>query len=37
MIGKIQKIPQALAAYEIPKGKVKNLEIIFEEIEMHLL
>jgi len=37
MIGKIQKVPQALAAYEIPKGKIKNLEIIFEEIEMHLL
>jgi hypothetical protein len=37
MIGKIQKVPQALAAYEIPAGKVKNLELIFEEIEMHLL
>ena len=37
MIGKIQKVPQALAAYEIPTGKVKNLEIIFEEIEIHLL
>ena len=37
MISKIQKIPQALAAYEIPSGKVKNLEVIFEEIEVHLL
>jgi hypothetical protein len=37
IITKIQKIPQALAAYEIPAGKVKNLEIIFEEIEEHLL
>jgi len=37
MITKIQKVPQALAAYEIPTGKVKNLEIIFEEIELHLL
>jgi len=37
IISKIQKVPQALAAYEIPAGKVKNLEIIFEEIEMHLL
>lgn len=37
MIGKIQKIPQVLAAYEIPAGKANNLEIIFEEIEMHLL
>ena len=37
MISKIQKVPQALAAYEIPTGKVKNLEIIFEEIELHLL
>jgi hypothetical protein len=37
IIGNIQKIPQALAAYEIPKGKIKNLEIIFEEIELHLL
>jgi len=37
LISKIQKIPQVLAAYEIPKGKVNNLEMIFEEIEMHLL
>lgn len=37
MISKIQKVPQALAAYEIPTGKVRNLEIIFEEIEVHLL
>jgi hypothetical protein len=37
MISKIQKVPQALAAYEIPAGKVKNLELIFEEIEIHLL
>jgi hypothetical protein len=37
IINKIQKIPQALAAYEIPAGKVKNLELVFEEIEMHLL
>jgi hypothetical protein len=37
LIGKIQKIPQVLAAYEIPAGKTNNLEIIFEEIEMHIL
>jgi hypothetical protein len=37
IISKIQKVPQAIAAYEIPAGKVKNLELIFEEIEMHLL
>jgi hypothetical protein len=37
IILKIQKVPQALAAYEIPAGKVKNLEFIFEEIEVHLL
>ena len=37
LISKIQKVQQVLAAYEIPAGKVKNLEIIFEEIEMHLL
>lgn len=37
LTGKIQKIPQALAAYEIPSGKVKDLEIIFGEIEEHLL
>jgi len=37
IIGKIQKVPQTLAAYEIPSGKVKNLELIFEEIEVHLL
>lgn len=37
LIGKIQKIPQALAAYEIPQGKVKDLDVIYEEIETHLL
>jgi len=37
LIGKIQKIPQALAAYEIPQGKIKDLDVIYEEIEMHLL
>ncbi len=37
LTGRIQKVPQALAAYEIPAGKVKNLEVIFEEIEEHLL
>jgi hypothetical protein len=37
LIGKIQKIPQVLAAYDIPSGKANNLEVIFEEIEMNLL
>lgn len=37
LAGKIQSIAQVLAAYEIPKGKAKNLEIIFAEIEMHFL
>jgi hypothetical protein len=37
LTGKIQKIPQVLAAYEIPAAKANNLELIFEEIEMHLL
>jgi hypothetical protein len=37
LIDKIQKIPQILAAYDIPPGKANNLEVIFEEIEMHLL
>jgi hypothetical protein len=37
LIKQIQKIPQVLAAYEIPKGKANNLEMIFEEIELHLL
>jgi hypothetical protein len=37
IISKIQKVPQAIAAYEIPSGKIKNLELIFEEIEVHLL
>jgi hypothetical protein len=37
IIGKIQKVPQALTAYEIPAGKVKDLDKIFEEIELHLL
>ena len=37
LIAKIQKIPQVLAAYNIPPGKANNLEVIFEEIEMNLL
>ena len=37
LLSKVQSVPQVQAAYEIPKGKVKNLEVIFEEIEMHLL
>lgn len=37
IISKIQKVPQALAAYEIPSGKIKDLEVIFGEIEEHLL
>jgi hypothetical protein len=37
LINQIQKIPQVLAAYDIPKGKANNLEMIFEEIELHLL
>ncbi len=37
MIGQLQKVPQALAAYEIPVGKIKDLEVIFGEIEEHLL
>ncbi|MFO7615275.1 MAG: IPExxxVDY family protein [Bacteroidales bacterium] len=37
LLSKVQSVSQVLAAYEIPKGKVKNLEVIFEEIEMHLL
>jgi hypothetical protein len=37
LTGKIQKIPQVLAAYDIPPGKANNLEVIFEEIEMNLL
>jgi hypothetical protein len=37
LTGKIQKIPQVLAAYNIPPGKSNNLEVIFEEIEMNLL
>jgi hypothetical protein len=37
LISKIQKIPQVLAAYDIPPGKANNLEVIFEEIEMNLL
>jgi hypothetical protein len=37
LVSRIQKIPQVLAAYDIPKGKSNNLEVIFEEIELHLL
>lgn len=37
LISRIQKIPQVIAAYDIPKGKANNLETIFEEIELHLI
>lgn len=37
LIRHIQNIPQVLAAYDIPKGKTNNLEMIFEEIELHLI
>jgi hypothetical protein len=37
IVSKTKKISQVLAAYEIPSGKVKNLELIFGEIEEHLL
>jgi len=37
LITKIQSIQQVLAAYEIPQTKAKNLEVIFQEIEMHFL
>lgn len=37
LVSRIQKIPQVLAAYDIPKGKANNLETIFEEIELHLI
>lgn len=37
LISQIQKIPQVLAAYDIQKGKVNNLDTIFEEIELHLI
>ena len=37
IIGQLQKVPQTLASYEIPVGKIKDLEIIFGEIEEHLL
>ena len=37
LISSIQSIPNVLTAFEIDPGKIKNLEIIFEEIELHLL
>jgi len=37
LVTKVQSVPQVLAAYEIPKAKAKNLEVIFQEIEMHFL
>ena len=37
LISKIQSVSQVLAAYEIPRTKAKNLEVIFQEIEMHFL
>jgi hypothetical protein len=37
LMTRVQSISQVLAAYEIPSGKKKNLEVIFEEIELHLL
>ncbi len=37
LLSRIQSIPQVLAAYPIPQGKAKNLEVIFEEIELQYL
>jgi hypothetical protein len=37
LITKIQSVTQVLAAYEIPPAKAKNLEVIFQEIELHFL
>jgi hypothetical protein len=34
---RIQEVSQVLAVYEIPLAKAKNLEVIFQEIEMHFL
>jgi len=36
-VARIQEVSQVLAAYEIPLAKVKNLEVIFQEIEMHFM
>lgn len=37
LLAKIQSVPQVLAAYEIPLAKARNLEVIYQEIEMHFL
>lgn len=37
MVKEVKAISHVLAAYEIPEGKAKNLDVIFGEIEMHLL
>ena len=37
LAAKVQSVQNVLAAYEIPQAKVKNLEVIFQEIEMHFL
>jgi len=37
LVSCIQSIPNVLTAFEIDPGKIKDLDIIFEEIELHLL
>ena len=37
LITKVQAVQQVLAVYEIPLIKARNLDIIFQEIEMHFL
>ena len=37
LLAMTQTVQQVLAAYEIPQTKARNLEVIFQEIEMHFL
>jgi len=37
IVSSIQKVRQVLAAYEVPANKAVNLDMIFQEIELHLL
>ncbi len=37
ILKKTRSIPQVLAAYEIDPAKIKDMDILFEEMELHLL
>ncbi len=37
ILKKTRSIPQVLAAYEIDPAKIKDMDLLFEEVELHLL